>query len=81
MYWEYLCPNLSFTVERKVRNLHKASQISNSIFNKFQEFISELGKMLSIGKKWNFEPIGNFPHNTKFFTLRNALLILLHLYL
>ena len=36
---------------------------------------------ISIGEKWNFEPIGNFAHITEFLTLDNALLILLALYL
>ena len=30
MNWEKLGPNLSFTVENKARNLHKAAPISNS---------------------------------------------------
>ena len=29
MNWENLCPNLSFTVENKMENLHKAGHISN----------------------------------------------------
>ena len=28
MNWEKLCPNLSFTVENKLGNLHKADRIS-----------------------------------------------------
>ena len=37
--------------------------------------------MFSIEIKLNFEPIGNFSHNSDFFTLGKALLILLPLYL
>ena len=42
--WEKLCPNLSFTVENKMGNLHKADHISNLTSLK-KEFINKLGKM------------------------------------
>ena len=50
-------------------------------FLKFQEFINEYVEYVFFYQKWNFEPIGNFVHTTKFLTLGKALQILLPLYL
>ena len=53
-----------------------------SHFLKFQKIINELVKIcFPLGKKLNFEPIGNFAHTTGFLSLGKALLILLPLYI
>ena len=86
MNWE-LCPNLSFTVENKVGNLHKIGHISNltwwiwySIHSNFKNFVNDLEK-ICFPLEQNFEPIGNCAHTTGFLVLGKALLILLPLYL
>ena len=62
---------------------HVKLNMMNEIFHflKFQEFISKLRETCFPFKKWNFEPIRNFPHNTDVFTLENALVILFPIYL
>ena len=52
-----------------------------SIYSNFKNLSSNWGKYVFHGEKWNFEPIGNFAHTTKFLTIRKPLLILLLLYL
>ena len=88
MNLEILCPNLSFTVENKMGNLHKAGFMSY-LTSLMRYFVSSNFKNLSINwekyifhrEGWNFEPIGNFVHTTEFLTIGKALQILLPLYL
>ena len=65
MKWEKLSPNLSFTFENEMGNLHKSwshfkLNMVNKIFHflKFQEFINELGKIcFPVGKNEILNPL------------------------
>ena len=87
MYWEKLCPNLSFTIENKIGNLHKIGHFSKLTqckifqFLKFQEFINELRKICFPLGKMEFRIYWKFCACTEVLTLGKALLILLPLYL
>ena len=81
-------PNLSFTAENNMVNLHKAGHTSTltcwmrySISSNFKNLLLNWVKYVFQREKWNFEPIGNFAYTTGFLNFRKALLILLPLYL
>ena len=61
--WERLCPNLSFTVENKMRSFDKAGCISNLtdkwdiIFPQISRAFNQLEKICFLWEKWNLNPL------------------------
>ena len=72
MNWEKLCPNLSFTIENKMGNLHKKwpSNIKLNIndcdiqFPIISRIYQWIGKNIFDWEKWN-DVIGSYAHTTK----------------
>ena len=77
---EKLCPNLSFTVENKMENLHKAGHISK-VSSNFKNLLINWDKYVFRWEKWNFEPTENSAYTAEVLAYGKALLILLPLYL
>ena len=73
------CPNVSFTIESKVGNLHKAGYILNFCSN-FKNLSMNWDKYVFDREKWGFQPIGYSAQSVKGLTLGRSLLILSPLY-
>ena len=64
--WEKICLNLSFNVENKIENLHKAGHVSNVSLN-FKNSLVKWDKYIFYCKKWNFEVTISSAHTTEDF--------------
>ena len=64
--WEKICLNLSFNVENKIENLHKAGHVSNVSLN-FKNSLVKWDKYIFYCKKWNSEVTISSAHTTEDF--------------
>ena len=73
--WEKLCPNLSFTVENKMGNLHNSGHILY-FSSDFKNLSMNWDEYVFHREKWNFESTGNSAYTAEILSSGKALLIL-----